>query len=711
MKKMASLFFLLILSIGISAQPNFWQPADELWGGRIDRIEAYGGNLFAIRYNNVFLSMDGGDTWTSIAGTGVSNINCMAFNPSGHLYIGVSLRGVWWTNNNGNTWSNNQITHDPHSGLGASIYAMGIDSQGRIFTPGFRSFDGGNSWQEINPPSFVNVYAFGSQSQMFIGTYDGVYLSTNSASTWTARNSGIENIIINALSIDANGDMYAGSSQDGIFYSSDEGLSWSARNTGLGSLKITSIQIASNGDIYAGTEDQGVYRSTDKGITWVPASGNLPDLHVQTIAIGMNSELYIGTESSGIFKSTDNGATWTAKNRNINLQYLNAGLRLAGNDFLLGTQGSGIFQSPDGQSGWSAKNDGLTNLLVTDFAAGNSGDIFAGTYAGVFLSSDAGENWSPANTGIETEVILQLEPDPSGRLYALAKGQAQGALFYTDDNGNSWNPIPIGMNDIFIESLAVSSQGYLFLSAFNPFLEGLVLMSPDGGTTWSDTALISFSAGGSLLGLDTNDRLYAVFGGKSFFYTDDNGTTWNTISPSGLPSSSKVNHLAFDSNNHIYAATQSDGIYYSEDAGSNWSAKNDGLPATNGYYPSFNFLYIDPADIIFAGSYDDGLFIGNSVTTAIDDPGNAPMQYSLRQNYPNPFNPATTIGFTIADQAFIKLAVYDLLGRKIATLVNEEKSAGEYTIEFDAANLSSGIYFYRLEADNFKETRRMILMQ
>ena len=711
MKKMALLFFILLLTISMWAQANFWQLANELWGGRIDGIASYGGNLFAIRNSNVFRSTNGGDTWTSIAGSGVTSINCMAINASGHLYLGVTFRGVWWTTNNGNNWSNNQITHDPHSGLGASIYAIGIDSQEHIFTPSFRSFDGGNSWQEINPPSSVNVFAFGSQNQIFIGTHDGVYLSTNSASTWTARNSGIENIVINDLGVDANGDLYAGSSQDGIFYSSDEGLSWLTRNTSLGSLKITSIHIAPNGDIYAGTEDQGVYRSTDKGITWMPVNGNLPDLRVRTIATGMNSELYIGTEGSGIFKSTNHGATWAAKNQNINIQYLNAGLRLISNDFLLGTQGSGIFQSPDGQSGWTAKNNGLTNLLVTDFAVGNSGDIFAGTYAGVFRSSDAGENWSTANAGIENEVIVQLERDPSGRIYAFTNAQPTDTLFYSDDNGNSWNSIPIGMNDILIESMAVSSQGYLFLSGFNFFLEGIVLISPDGGTSWSDTALTSFSSVGSTLAIDNSDRLYAVLGGESLFYTDDNGTTWSKISTSGIPNSSKVNHLAFDSNNHIYAATQSDGIYYSEDAGSNWTAKNDGLPATNGYYPSFNFLYVDPADVVFGGTYDDGLFIGNSVAIAIDDPGNFPTQFSLQQNYPNPFNPATTIGFTIAEQTFVKLTVYDLLGREVATLINEEKSPGDYTIEFDAAKLSSGIYFYRLEAGNFKETRRMILMQ
>ena len=716
MKKIAPIFFMSLLTISTLAQANFWQPADELWGGGIDGIAAYGGNLFAIRNSKIFLSTNGGDTWTSITGSGVSNINCLAINSLGHLYLGVTFAGVWWTTNNGNSWSNNQITRDPHSGLGASIYAIGIDSQGHIFTPGFRSFDGGSSWQEINPPSSVTVYAFGLQDQIFIGTYDGVYLSTNSASTWIARNSGIENIIISTLSIDTNGDLYTGSSQDGIFYSSDEGLSWFARNSGIGSLKITSIQIASNGDIYAGTENQGVYRSTDKGINWMPANGNLTDLYVRTIAIGMNSELYIGTEGSGIFKSNDNGATWTAKNQNINLQNLTAGLRLNDNDFLLGTQGSGIFHSPDGQSGWTAKNNGLTNFLITDLVAGNLADIFAATYSGIFLSSDAGENWLPANAGIGNEVIAQLEAAPSGRLYALTKKQPKDTLYYTDDNGSSWNPIPVGMSNIFIESMVVNSQGYLFLSGFNPFLEGIVLISPDGGTTWSDTALTSISATGSLLALDNTDRLYAVFSRELFFYTDDNGMTWSEITVSGLPHGNVVKHLAFDSNNHIYAATQSDGVFYSENSASNWTAKNSGLPSTNGNYPSFNFLYIDAANIVFAGTYDDGLFIGNGVTAVLDNPGEIPTQFSLQQNYPNPFNPSTKIRYSVPQSSNVVIKVFDIIGNEIEILVNEDKPAGTYEVEFNShsgevRNLPSGVYLYQLKVGSFIETKKMLLLK
>ena len=88
-----------------------------------------------------------------------------------------------------------------------------------------------------------------------------------------------------------------------------------------------------------------------------------------------------------------------------------------------------------------------------------------------------------------------------------------------------------------------------------------------------------------------------------------------------------------------------------------------------------------------------------------------PNEYALEQNYPNPFNPSTTIKFHIPELSFVTLKVYDVLGNEIATLVNEEESIGSFDIEFGAAALPSGIYFYRLRAGSFVETKKMVLMK
>ena len=88
-----------------------------------------------------------------------------------------------------------------------------------------------------------------------------------------------------------------------------------------------------------------------------------------------------------------------------------------------------------------------------------------------------------------------------------------------------------------------------------------------------------------------------------------------------------------------------------------------------------------------------------------------PSNYKLGQNYPNPFNPTTTIKFSIPGSSFVTLKVYDMLGREITSLVNEEKSPGIYTVKFDGSTLASGIYFYHLHAGNYTETKKFILMK
>lgn len=100
-----------------------------------------------------------------------------------------------------------------------------------------------------------------------------------------------------------------------------------------------------------------------------------------------------------------------------------------------------------------------------------------------------------------------------------------------------------------------------------------------------------------------------------------------------------------------------------------------------------------------------------NLTDVKDKTSDIPESFSLSQNYPNPFNPSTSIQYALSDKQFVQLKVYNLLGNEVATLVNDEKAAGNYSIDFNASNLSSGVYFYKLRAGSFVETRKMILLK
>ena len=91
----------------------------------------------------------------------------------------------------------------------------------------------------------------------------------------------------------------------------------------------------------------------------------------------------------------------------------------------------------------------------------------------------------------------------------------------------------------------------------------------------------------------------------------------------------------------------------------------------------------------------------------------SPREFLLQQNYPNPFNPSTTIGFRVSGlgSSLVRLSVYDLLGREVAVLVNEKREAGVHEVKFDGSNLASGVYFYRLQAGDFAQTKRLMLLK
>jgi len=124
-------------------------------------------------------------------------------------------------------------------------------------------------------------------------------------------------------------------------------------------------------------------------------------------------------------------------------------------------------------------------------------------------------------------------------------------------------------------------------------------------------------------------------------------------------------------------------------------------------------------ETIYLGSKKDGEMINLAINlygtadtsaTAVDDQSSE-IVYSLEQNYPNPFNPATVISYSIAEESFVKLKIYDILGREVASLKNEVQKPGKYTIEFNAEQLASGIYYYSLDTEGYSSTKKMILLR
>jgi uncharacterized delta-60 repeat protein len=134
---------------------------------------------------------------------------------------------------------------------------------------------------------------------------------------------------------------------------------------------------------------------------------------------------------------------------------------------------------------------------------------------------------------------------------------------------------------------------------------------------------------------------------------------------------------------------------------------------------AYSLAIQNDGNIIVAGSSQDGnskrftliRYLGDSPTGINQSNGESfPTSFELQQNYPNPFNPTTTIKYSIPNSEYVTLKIYDILGREIGNLVNQREPAGNYYVNFDASNLSSGVYLYQIKAGSFIQTKKMILL-
>ncbi len=275
-------------------------------------------------------------------------------------------------------------------------------------------------------------------------------------------------------------------------------------------------------------------------------------------------------------------------------------------------------------------------------------------------------------------------------------GLGGGGVYRSTNNGGNWTQI--GWTFALVWSLAINSSGHIFAGHYG----GGVYRSTDNGEHWTEINSGLTSLTGKLyvlsLAINSSGHVFAALGEGGVFRSTDNGTNWTEIR-NGLMHI--VNVLAINSSGQIFAGTKRGGVYRSTDNGGNWTQINTGL--TNSYVWS---LAINSSGHIFAGT-DSGVFRSVQSTT----PAEIPTSFSLEQNYPNPFNPGTMIEFSVPRSSYVTLKIYDVLGRQVATLVSEERNAGRYKVEWNATGLAGGVYFCSMQAADFIQVRKMLLLR
>lgn len=371
---------------------------------------------------------------------------------------------------------------------------------------------------------------------------------------------------------------------------------------------------------------------------------------------------------------------------------------------------AGVVKSTDNGQTWIAVNNGLPNLEINCLVVlGNA--IYAGAdYAsssqpgGVYKSVDDGASWVNTSTGLVTndrKVVALVTDGTSLFLSCLAE-----KVYKSDDGGQTWYSFHQGLTSF---ASASSAEG-LFVFNGNIYLaEGATLggrvwrRSVSGGANW-----VSVNTGGT--GSDNEVRSFASLNNALYcssnsgiYKTTNNGTNWSRVY-------SDPSRTILASGNYLFASysnSSSSGFIKSSDAGNTWIQKNEGFSGNptiismlvnNGYVllgAIGNKIYRRPFDQVPV----------ENITTAI------PRIYSLSQNFPNPFNPETNIKFVIPKSEFVTIKVYDIVGKEVKELVNQNMTAGEYKVGFDGTGVESGVYFYKINAGEFTQTRKMILIK
>ena len=276
-----------------------------------------------------------------------------------------------------------------------------------------------------------------------------------------------------------------------------------------------------------------------------------------------------------------------------------------------------------------------------------------------FLSTDLGINWAARPVPTTEDLNAGIGPTSGTSLHALVGGD-NGVIFKTTDAGVNWNSSNSGTTNNIL-GFGFGPTGINFAVGSN----GTLLVSNDAGDSWSPVIV------------PTSEDLYS-------------------ISSSGQNS------------NWLIACGSNGTIIKSTNAGADWVLQS--TPTTEILYSA-----LAATNSIHFAVGNNGIIIkttdGGGDPVSIADDLSTPLHFNLEQNYPNPFNPTTNIEYSIPEASFVQLKVYDILGNEVVTLVNEEQSADVYRVDFSGSDLTSGIYFYRLQTANFVKTKKLIFLK
>lgn len=700
--------------------------------------------------NGIRVSNDSGNTWTS-SNAGLSNLKVTALglgpsltDSSGQIVFAATYGGgVFVSPDNCQTWS--PTGQSPSVSI---INALHVDGDhlvvGGLGGKVCRSSDGGNSWQDVSanlPNTEVLCLAIMTDTTdewVYCGTIDaGVWRCRRSGGQWTPCNTGLTSPGINTILPD-DGTLYIGT-DEGIYRSSDAGTSWIAigegtmpRLTAIHAMSTTETDrreslVAGTAATYAGTPmypaSSSIFSTADTGTTWTSTEtlfegGVISITHWDQLLFLLSAGSVEFT--GGLNLSGDMGATWELRFPRINAHAPFTCMEIAAKQ----------------------NKHGLDCYLGASW----------GLLTGVQFSSDTGRTWSK----------ISAEPTYAiGSIDTFLIVSGPNGVLRTSDHGTTWENIAWNLASHNVTSFAQDAERLLACTSYHPADSGSggILMTSDRGNTWAHIGLAGKTVTSSA---SIDNYLLAAADGRVYAATRDK-FDWTDVTDNlqGMPAgsvtgTSQTCYVLDSEGGNIWERTMTEIVEILKPTASapvlvyppNHSTLfsplvifvwNKAVPAVSRYWievapdSGFQAGTIDSlsADTSFFwrgeteghyywrvraynwagwGPFSEVRTFVLSVCDVEPDDG-APSTYALYQNFPNPFNPATAIRYQVPRVSRVRLVVYDILGREVATLVNENKPTGVHEVQFDASGLPSGVYLCRMTAGSFMELRKLLLLR
>lgn len=746
--------FLLILFFitgFVTLKPQTWNIVNEPdIKSTINALYFFNANegFFVGENSLVLYTNDGGKTLVQKAFPSVKSLKKVFFTDRQHGWIGANEGYVYYTTDGGNNWNEfnlgslivPQISFLFFDAMYFTNNKNGYAVAGKLKADYlFQTTDGGVSW--FVKDSLVSSTAQRWYAIEFYGENNGVIVgdkkniqkyTTDGGKTWTFSTTINDAFFyylktvkwLSPTTVIAMGD---GNEFNGlvtpIYKSTDGGINWVKKTQNpinYDRVKECFFKNATDGIGVGSNGFSKMYytKTTDGGETWTPYMGNFA-MGLQAIH-GSGDVLYALGTTSHILKSTDFGVTWSMLPYKTPSTFY--GIQFIGSKgFAVNSDGD--FFVNDNALGDSWRLTGPSGIWKT------SAMIFTSDKVGFLLkdnnhivkTTDAGTTWK---TVLEASAFnsrslvggICFPTTNTGYAWCSVNEYAQYVVFKTTNAGDTWSQV-----------YQVSGPGYIsgnigFFDENTGVMAGpkrWIQRTTNGGATWDSVVVKNIPAtitGGDCEDLAIIDNSNAWIVGSGYIIkTSDKGATWNYIDHKMQNIDSSFSKILLKDSKTLYVTslTTSKGsmLFKTTDAGSSWTIDTSLVSKYSVYSAGIN----SKGNLFFG--LPAGIIISDVKPNGVEGNNNVISNFQLKQNYPNPFNPSTNISFELKNRSHVTLKVYDLMGREVAVLINDERPAGSYTVSFDAKNasgkasLASGVYYYRLQTDGFTETKKMILMR